>query len=179
MQEEKNKKSSGFTLIELLVSLAVFSIIIGVAMSVFVSDLKAQRKVLSQQQVMGEMSYTLEYMSRAMRMAKKNTIGSACTPAESNYDLISASDIKFLDDSDACLEFYLQNNQLWENKDGQALPVSSSDIKVTEFSVKLSGESQTDKLQPAVTLFVGITNSDGTKSQFQTTVSQRDLDVQY
>lgn len=64
------KLSKGFTLIELIVVMAVFLFIIGAALGVFISVIQNQKKVLSEQQLLSQISYIEEHMSKALRMAK-------------------------------------------------------------------------------------------------------------
>jgi prepilin-type N-terminal cleavage/methylation domain-containing protein len=86
MQKKTNKKSSflqtsdvrlqrGFTLIEMLVSIAILTLIIGSATGLLISAIRSQVKILTTQKLLDETSYTVEYMSRYLRMAKKDTTG--------------------------------------------------------------------------------------------------------
>ncbi|OGZ65047.1 MAG: hypothetical protein A2812_02410 [Candidatus Staskawiczbacteria bacterium RIFCSPHIGHO2_01_FULL_36_16] len=62
-------KNKGFTLIEVIVSMAVFLLVAGMAVSIFISIVTQQRRILSEQQLINQISYVLEYMSKALRMA--------------------------------------------------------------------------------------------------------------
>ena len=62
-------KNKGFTLIEIIVSMAVFLLVAGMAVSIFISIVTQQRRILSEQQLINQTSYVLEYMSKALRMA--------------------------------------------------------------------------------------------------------------
>jgi len=64
---------NGFTLIEMVVSIAVFLLISGVAVGIFLSIIQRQKEVLSEQELLNQISYAEEYMSRALRMAKAST----------------------------------------------------------------------------------------------------------
>ena len=68
-----NESGAGFTLIELIVVMAVFLFVIGAAISIFISIVQNQKKVLSEQQLLNQISYVEEYMSKALRMAKAET----------------------------------------------------------------------------------------------------------
>ncbi len=78
-------RKNGYTLIELLVALAVFTVVIAAPTGFFVSALKGQQKALASQELYDNVSYTLEYISRALRMAKKDLTGS-CITANMNYE---------------------------------------------------------------------------------------------
>jgi len=125
---EKNKK--GFTLIELVVVMAVFLFVVGAAVSIFLSVIQNQKKVLSEAQLLNQISYVEEYMSKAMRMATSDVVGtclvdnsaSSSHPGQYyqgyNY-LLTRPDIKSdfytgikfinLSDNNSCQEFYLDN----------------------------------------------------------------------
>ena len=62
-------KNKGFTLIEVIVSMAVFLLVAGMAVSIFISIVTQQRRILSEQQLIIQLRYVLEYMSKALRMA--------------------------------------------------------------------------------------------------------------
>lgn len=179
----KNRQQKGFTLIELLVSMAVFSLIVASASGVFTSVLQAQRKLLAMQELLSQTSYLEEYMSRTIRMAKKDVLG-ACIAAKSNYDIIPGQSIKFMNYKGECQEFYLFNSRLMENKDGIVSELTSSTFAVNNFNISLLGNSQLDNLQPRATLFLNIKGTgprveQRAEIQIQTTISQRKLDVQY
>lgn len=168
-----------FTLIEMLVVIGIFSLVAGSISGLFISGIISQRKILATQELMDQTSYVLEYMSRALRMAKKDLNGT-CIPAKTNYQKLS-NGIKFLNYNTQCQQFYLDGTQLKERKDVTTLPLTSNSIKVNYFRIQLSGETQDDKVQPRVTIFLEVEGrgKNPPKIQIQTSISQRDLDVQY
>ena len=72
---ENTKNSAEFTIIELIVVMTVFLFIIGAAIGIFISIVKSQKKVLVEQQLVNQVSYVKEYMSKALRAAKVDSIG--------------------------------------------------------------------------------------------------------
>jgi prepilin-type N-terminal cleavage/methylation domain-containing protein len=174
----------GFTLMELLVVIAIFSIAIGSITGIFISGLSSQRRILAEQDILNQISYAIEYMGRAIRMAKKDDISisgqtkNCLSGNKVNYETPTESEIKFRNYLNQCQRFYLSSNQIFEEKEGTVLALTSPKIKVNTLKFKIFGESQDDTYQPRVTIFMEIESS-GKKLQFQTTISQRDLDVQY
>ncbi len=76
--KKKNKKdnrvfTTGFTLVELLVAMAVFGILMSLAIGVFVSAMKAQRNLTDLMSVNNNLNLVLEQMSREMRMGYFST----------------------------------------------------------------------------------------------------------
>ena len=181
---KKRIQSKGFTLVELLVSISVFSLIVSAMSGAFISTIRAQRKSLAFQQLLEQSSYLEEYISRSIRMGKKDISG-VCISAKPNYEIThSNKGIKFLNYNRNCQEFYVSGSRLWENKNGVDLALTSSNLMVENINIELSGNSQTDNFQPRVTIFLKIKGA-GSKPEeqpeikIQTTISQRNPDVQY
>lgn len=116
------QKSKGFTLVELIVVMAVFLLVIGAALVIFISVVQHQRKILSEQELLNQVSYAQEYMSKALRMAKAATRDEDASCLDGNIGyiyLLRRPDsktglyrgIKFINQSDnnACQEFFLDN----------------------------------------------------------------------
>jgi type II secretory pathway pseudopilin PulG len=111
----------GFTLIEMIIVMAVFFFIIGAALSIFISIIQSQKKVLAEQQFLNQISYIQEYMSKALRMAETSIepdLNNACIQEGYIYMLTRYDSttqkwrgIKFLNQSDKgeCQEFFLDN----------------------------------------------------------------------
>jgi prepilin-type N-terminal cleavage/methylation domain-containing protein len=180
------RKKNGFTLIELLVALAIFSIVVGISMAIFLSALQIQRKALALERLLDQTNYVMEYMSRALRMAKKQTAEFPVCLSQNglNYEITRAGKgLKFLNYQGICQEFFLDVNlkRLKELKGGSEEFLTSSELEVESFNIKVSGASEQDTDQPRVTLFLKIKGK-GQKPEekpeikIQTTISQRDLD---
>jgi len=176
----------GFTLIEMLVAVAMFGIVVGAISGLFISTIQGQSRILATQKGLDEASYIMEYMSRALRMARKDLNGT-CIPAKTNYKAIT-NGIKFIDYHGVCTEFSLNTvtDQLEKTANGTTLPMTSTDLRINSFNVKLLGENQppTDNLQPRATIFLEMESKKPApgappKIQIQTSVSQRNLDIQY
>ena len=182
----KNQKfTTGFTLIELMVSTALFSIIVGVIGGIFLTSLQNQRKAIAFQGIFDQTSYLMEYMSRSLRMAKKDLSGT-CVLTGTSYQQIDHG-IKFLDSQNVCREFYLETNtnRIREHKAGELQDqyLTSEDSQVTAFNISVSNGTILDPLQPKATFFIAIEGK-GSKSEsissmeFQTTVSQRRFNIE-
>ncbi|MFH1714138.1 MAG: prepilin-type N-terminal cleavage/methylation domain-containing protein [Candidatus Nealsonbacteria bacterium] len=172
----KSNKSGAFTLIEILVAVAIFSLIIGVASSVFVLSIKAQRKTLSDREILSQVSYAMEYVSRAIRMARKDIDGN-CTGgvAKSNF-FKTATGVAFENYEGDCQEFYIESGRLKESKDGNVNFLTAPNLTVSHFNINDLGWDQTDRIQPRVTLFLEILGFEQSQIKIQTSISQRNLD---
>lgn len=190
-----NIQNKGFTLIELLVAIGIFSIVIGMVSAIFILGIRQQKVAFASQTVLDQASFTLEYMSRALRMARKELSTPACLSQNGlNYEITpSGSGLKFINslESSDCQEFFLESGQLkYRKKIGQSseesLPLTSNKLEVVSLKFNLVGEFQGDadnpeNLQPKITIFLEIKGKgELEKSQrikIQATLSQRNLDV--
>ena len=184
-------KKGGFTLIEMLAAVMIFSLIIGAISGVFISSFRSQKSALSSQRLLDQTSYALEYMSRALRMATKQTadIPACLFQSGLNYENVpGVSGLKFINhlEDDDCQEFFLENKQLKQKKNNltETVELTSSKLEITSLNFLLQGESQDDDLQPRVTIFLAVKGK-GQKPEeqpelkIQTTISQRNLDIKY
>ena len=204
---DKTNNQRGITLVELLVALSIFLLVLGGTTRIFVAHFKSQRVILAEQLLLDQANYTVEYMSRALRMAKKEL---NCTDPEDpgtcygldpycltgpgagfgyNYEITQGgAGIKFLNPMRdyACQEFYLDrtDNMLKERvikfSPLAAMPLLSEKIQVNFLEFTVSGNSQYDNLQPKVTINMELEiPKENLKINIQNTISQRDLDFQY
>lgn len=175
-------KNKGFTLIEMIVAVAVFTLVTSAASGLFISSLRAQRQSLASQSLLDQTSYLMEYMSRTLRMAKKELSAPACLSSNGlNYEKTrGGKGIKFVNYYGVCQEFFWDDSayQLKEVKGGGAEDfLTSNELKVVLFNIKLAGESQDDDDQPRVTIFLDIEGKERSKIKIQTTISQRSPDI--
>jgi len=187
--KNKLKISPGYTLIEILVAVTIFIIVIIGPTGFFIASLRGQRRALSAKEIIDNSSYTLEYIGRALRMAKKDRTGGCITSGYNYENSDGASSVRFLNYDGYCQEFFLQGTQLYEKKstDGSAtkfqnpLPVTSNNLEISLFKFQLSGQGQGDNLQPRATILFEIAKKGEplSKTRIQTTISQRNLDVAY
>jgi len=188
--KKKFKTQKGLTLVEMLVAIALFFIIIVAISGLFISAIRGQTNALASQRLLDQTSYSLEYMSRALRMAKKELAAPTCLSSNGlNYEIVG-SHLKFINhlENDDCQEFFLESGQLKQIKKiglgPETLELTSSKLQITSLRFSLSGESQGDDLQPKVTVFLEIKGK-GQKIEeqplmkIQTTISQRNLDIRY
>lgn len=180
-----NSTNKGVSLIEMLAAVAIFAITVGAISGLFISAIRTQRRILATQELLDQTSYVLEYMGRALRMAKKDT-SSVCLSTAKNYengiDWIRFLKFESATGTDVCYYFYLSGNRIYESKGGAAgISLTSEKLTVNFLKFVVSGDDlPTDTLQPRVTIFLEILGRGTTerpKIQIQTSISQRPLDA--
>lgn len=171
---ERARRVEGFTLIETIVAISVFVFVITSVSGIFVTALKLQRRSIAYQQVLDQTSYLMEYMSRSVRMAKKDISGSCAGAAKLNYEF-SGNCLKFRNYKNQCQQFCLDSGRI-KNENGDYL--TSANLNVLSFSVNLLGHTQNDDIQPKAAISLDVKGKENTIIKIQTAVSQRNLDVQ-
>ncbi|MFH0792068.1 MAG: prepilin-type N-terminal cleavage/methylation domain-containing protein [bacterium] len=185
---------SGFTLIEIMVALMIFSMAIVAISGVYVTGVRGQRLIISGERSIDQSSYALEYMSRALRMAKKQTsdLPNCLAQDGDNFELTAGgSSLRFINSLEGydCQRFYLANGQLMQEKglsthSPQVSELTSASLEMTRLAFNVIGGRETDNLQPRVTISMVLRLKSGRQYEdplikVQTTVSQRNLDVRY
>ena len=195
----KKAGNAGTTMIELLVSITIFSIFITVGSQLLAAALSQHQKALERAELLNQASYALEYMNRFLRMAQKDTLGN-CITQNLNYDnpANNTSAIRFISYQGKCMEFSSQDVSqdgkifkvimIRKSADGAAnglgnyIPITTVGISVDNLYFLLNGQGQGDSSQPSVCLAMKIKGRMPLAAQeikIQSTVSQRELDVQY
>lgn len=190
-----NKK--GFTIIELIVVMAVFLLVLSTTVLIFTSIIRNQKKILTEQEILNEVSYIIEHVSKALRMAK--TDDGSCLGLDYvnyNYKLTHQKSnffegIKFVNqsDGDVCQEFYLDDatSILYEVRNGlEPVPLTSNKFKVNYVKFIINGTSTLDGSflqdgsQSKVTIVLDIESKSGDlqNQHIQTTISQRNLNIE-
>ena len=177
------RKGAGFTLIELLVSVTIFTIVVGAGSGVFISALRAQQAAFAEQNLVDNTRFAIEFMSRQIRLAKRDGDGSCTGTANSTYSL-SSGVLKFINSQNQCIHFKLSGDVIEVSTNGGSVFVgltAASLVNVVDLSFTLSGELRSDLLQPRVTILLEAQAVGGGSvnptTRIQTTVSTRNLDV--
>ena len=190
----------GFTLIELLIVLALFVFIIDATVSIFVSIVHHQKRVLADQELLDQANYVLESISNSLKMAQEDKIGNCLyrdavhypgyfyilTHRDSNSGFYQG--IKFLNANGMCEEFFLDNDGQFKKSNNVNLPQNvisgKFNIVYARFLINgdktVAGASKSALMVPRVTMVLNIQHQTEGNLQgkvIQTTISQRNPDV--
>lgn len=188
------------SLVEVVVVLAIFLFVIDAVIGLFVVQVRQQKNVLKDQDVLNQIDYDLEYLSRAIRLAIKDSSG--CLSNNLIYSLTHIDNapgfyqgIKFFSTYDnACHDVYLDSDGILKelkstNPSGLAVPILAPNDFNT-FSIKyarfiLDADPSLGSYppllnptppQPRVTIAMSVlipTDLGQKERIFQTTVSKR------
>jgi len=158
-----NKQTKGFTLVELIVGVAIFSLVILIAVSLLTTALRVQRKSIAIQNVQDNSRYLMGFIAKEIRMSEIKT-GDGPSADLSIYHL---------DHGDIIYTF--TGTQITRNGDA----ISSDEVKV-QGTFYVDGRGSDDD-QPRVTIVMKVRTTGGkveeqAEMNLQTTLSQRDFD---
>lgn len=163
--------SSGFTLTETLVTVAIFSVVITIISSAFVSALDMQRRAFNIQQVEENTNFLLEAMAKEIRVSTINDPDSNCPTSP-------ATILNITHPVNGSVSYSLSGTSVQRRVNGVDTIISSGNVQFTRLQFCVSGNGTTDQMQPRVTLIAGMKSVE-TKQQasidFQTTLSARFL----
>jgi type II secretory pathway pseudopilin PulG len=190
----------GLTLTELVVVMAVFVMLISLAVSLFVSIIQHQKRILEEQELSSQVSYAMEYISRALRAAAKDQTGFCLAEGGvqhpgyqywlTRYDAATGfyKGIKVINQSNNswCYEFFLDTDGILKeiNAFGVAQNLLSNKftVKYARFVINgnkaLQGALPSDAVQPRITILLDIQIPNSSQKKIiQTTISQRNLNL--
>lgn len=183
MNRKKQKCNKGFTLIEMLVSVAIFSIVLIIALGAILTVLDSNRKAQTLTSVINNLNFTLEAMTRSIKTGvEPSTAGGILTVQgiDLSAGTFDREEIRYkrLEDADGkgsigrckgtdCTNF---------------VSITAPEVDVETFIViPNNGYDTNDSIQPRTMLYVegSVFISDKIQSRFriQTSISQRRLDV--
>jgi len=169
-----NANNSGFTLVEMMVAFLIFSIILTIFSSVFLSSSQLQKRAFNIQQAEENANYVLESMAKEIRVSK-------ISGPDSNCPSSPASTLSITHPVNGNIVYSLNGTSVQRTVGGTVTTISSNTVDFTRLQFCISGTPTEDKKQPRVTILASI-RSKKTQQQasvdIQTTVSQRFLSDQ-
>ena len=148
------ERNRGFTLVELIVSIGLFSIVIVVAMAAYLSLISLDRKARATNDVMTNLSFVVESMSRSMRTGTNydcNGIGGVA-------DCVNgASYFSFVDENGQTVTYLLKSDGTVGScvntgvcTSGSATTLTDPRIHIANMTFYTQGSALNDGVQPRV-----------------------------
>ena len=178
IKEKKNSSlSRGFTLVELLVTIALFSILVSIAVGGFVRALRTERDVSGMMSTESNASIALEEMTREMRTGYLFTPLS-CTGAQQP---LSCAGIQFFNANGQQVTYARGANGALTRTTTSSEPLMGGNVSTTFLSFTIFGDvngNDTTHWPPRVTIDLGVAPSSTNLPSvinLQTTVSARGI----
>ena len=166
----------GFTLVEMIVSLGLFTIIMFIATSAFLTVVNADRKARSVRVAIDNLNIALEDMSR--RIKTGSTYYCGATDTGGTGDCLAGNTMFFTSQTGVRMKYTLSGNALFRDTN----PVTSPEINITGLNFVVSGSaprSTPDAVQPMVVIVIDGTLGVGDTAagfKIQTTITERAYD---
>lgn len=177
MEQRTNSEQCGFTLIEMIVAIFLFSIVMVVATGTIVAIVGANRKAQAVKSVMNNVAFSLDSMTRSLRVGTGYDCVGQSSCASLGTDHIS---FKSVDGEQVDYQLDTVSKQIERAIEGGAyLPLTAPEVVIERLMFYVDGESTSDDQQPRIRIVVGGHAGEGrARTQFdvETMVSQRILD---
>ncbi len=182
-----NQNNQGFSLVEMLVAVAIFTILIVAALSIFQSVVKSQHNAMAAQSVQESMRFALEMISKELRSAKRITNDDDCVVGAVGFnkvynfynDPVDGPSLSILNRHNECVFYYISsNNRLVIERNGTALEVTPDEVIISDFNVDIIDDlvGAFHTTQPKITIKMKAEILDPTNKnemKIQTTISSR------
>ena len=194
---------AGFTLIEMIVAIALFAIVMVVAVDAMLALVAADKKAQALQSIMNNLNITLDSMVRNIRMGSHYYCGSGLSSGTADCGSSGSNEVTFT--CNTTIPGCDPANDRWIYKwdDGSnsndCVPVgetaickytqgkgwealTSSDVDITYMNFNVSGSTAGDSVQPKVIMLIkGQAGGGSVKTQstfdIEATAVQRELDL--
>lgn len=186
------KRTAGVTLIELIVSIAIFGVVMVMAVGSLLSLSAANKKAQTVKFAMDNLDYALEGMSRTIRIGYNYHCENDITPTNigATQDCTGGGVLLAFEAFNGSSQttndqiiYRINNGVLERSKDGGAtfVEITSPEITLTTFNFFVTGSPTTDSLQPRVVIIArgtaGSEQRTQTSFEMQTMITQRIFDV--
>lgn len=190
------RANRGFTLIELVVVMSLFMLVLGVTVSIFISVIRQQKRVLVEQELLTQVQHAKEYITSNLQTAKKDSAGACLVDRAGrhyrfwylltryNETAKTYEGIKFIDEQGNCQEIFFDvatkslkvshNAQMPQDILSPESPLTRVVFMVNGDN-ELYGAAESDRLQPRVTTVIAADtpgNGQAQEKRFQFTVSK-------
>ncbi len=186
-----NTYSRGFTLVEMLVSLAIFTIVMTIALGALLAMSESDRKAQTLKSVINNLNFALDSMGRSIRTGQSYHCNIASGVASVPQNCTGASSIVFgaADASGTSIAYCLSNGVIKRLITAGSIPatcdssftaITSSEVTITNLVFAVNGAATGDGIQPKVTILISgkvlVNAAQNSLFNLQTTVTQRIYD---
>jgi len=181
-----SEKTSGFTLIEMMVSVAIFSIVLMLALGTVLTILDANRKARTLTEVMNNLNFSLETMTRSLKTGVEPSADTGTNPPILGVTAIVLEE----DVAGDRFRRELIEYQLREDSEGRGfigrrvdagtwIPITSEQVDITRFVFTVAGTDDFNQPRTQISIEGDVRVNEKISSSFtlQTTVSQRKLNL--
>lgn len=174
-------RRKGFTLVEMIVSIGLFTIVLFISSSAFLSVLNADRKSRSTRIAMDSLNISLEDMVRRIKTGSTYNCGGTILSMGTADCPLGGTSLVFTDQNGIRTAYRLEGTTIKRQVGalGIELPAVAPEITINKLLFIVGGSLASDSLQPYVTILIDGATTGKTPSHFnmQTTVTSRAYDI--
>jgi prepilin-type N-terminal cleavage/methylation domain-containing protein len=176
--------NAGFTLIEMIVAVFLFTVVMVVATAALATVINANRRVQGAQNVMNNLNFALDSMTRSIRTGNQYCTGATCADGASSFSFVDTdgNDVTYRLSQDADGHGFIERSNSSLNV-GAFVPLTAPEVDVKTLEFYVAGEgayANGDTNQPHVLILVRGTAGETVKTtvpfDIETIVTQRILD---
>ncbi len=160
------KSRKGFTLVEMIVAMSVFTILLTVAVGVFVKSIRSQRELVHRLAIIDNAGLALEQMTREIR---------------TGYDFSGTDSLRFKNKDGETVNFLKAGNQILRRVDDNDFELTGPNVQVKSLSFDVQ-QTNNDKCNPwRVTIGLRVGSEELQSNDdivLQNTVSSRVLPIE-
>jgi prepilin-type N-terminal cleavage/methylation domain-containing protein len=197
LQNNTDRETRGFTLIELMVAVSIFSIVLMMALGTVLTIMDANRKARTLTEVMNNLNFSLETMTRSLKTGVEPGVTS-----DANGAILSVVAIILEEDVEGdrfrreVIEYQCRDCEddargyiaqrscaaaegVYACSGGSWIPITSDQVDITNMTFSVyGGEDNQPRTQLSIEGDVRINDKISSSFSLQTTVSQRKLNLE-
>lgn len=162
-----------------MVSLALFSVVMLVAIGTLLTLVDANRKAQAISSVTNNLHFAMDTMARALSTGFDFYCGSGSGTVQDCS--LGGSRVEFTDDDGVDVVYYLSAGSIWRTKGGVTQRLTADEVEITSMQFIVTGTTRGNGIQPTATIAIqataGADPGTNTSYNLQTTVTQRLLDL--
>lgn len=186
---KKIQNEKGISLVELVVAVSIFSLVMLAATGIFINAMKAQKAIITMQNVANNTRYVMEFMAKEIRMAQVDVSNLDQTfndgaGSKLNDSNSPSSDISFISFGGDKIKYSFSGGKVLRSNITSASaadddqPISSDEFLITDLNFNLNDWDLTvgpSAAAPFVTIFIRAKFKSGVGKEIdmQTSVSPR------
>lgn len=131
---------NGVTLLEMVVAVAIFSVVVLSATSIFKMAIDGQRNAIAAQNMQESMRYAFEVISKEMRTAQKSSAGTCIGSGKIFVTANNNDDLSFINKSGECVRYGLENNRLKIVRSDNSDFITPDEVKISDLEFDVTDD---------------------------------------
>ncbi len=179
------KNQNGTSLLELVVAVGIFVVLTLSVSNIYLSIANSQKKAIATQSIEESLRFAFEMMSKEIRMAQGNSVGSNCASTGPGYykifnninnnDATTSEELYFKNKDGKCVIYKLDSGQVFVERGGEGAYLTPDKVNINnlKFIINDVRGGTVGDFQPSVTIMMEA-EKENNHIRMQTTISARE-----